>query len=87
MLSPPKFEADFMQWLTSEMAFSNTRSYSNLVSRLRRVSKFVNVDSDIQDELLLAHLEINENFRSCSLTVKSQLRKSLKAYRRFLKTV
>lgn len=86
MLSTPKFETDFAQWVASEMAFSNARSYSNLLSRLRRVSKFVNVDSDIQDELLLAHLEINDDFRSCSQSVKSQLRKSLKAYRKFLKS-
>jgi DNA (cytosine-5)-methyltransferase 1 len=72
----------FRDWLVEEIEVS-TRSASDVMSRLRRLSELISIDSksDIADQL--HRLSKNESFKLLSPSVRSQLRRSLKLYSRW----
>lgn len=68
--------SEFRQWLTSNTTYSN-RVVSNIVSRLNRADRMHPVRPE---EVYLFELEHNEEFKTLSVTVRSQLRKAVKLY-------
>ena len=68
---------DYSEWLEKEKGLSHKVSH-DVNSRLRRVCQILS--SENIDDKTLALLEANANFRSLSMTVKSQLRRSVRLY-------
>lgn len=74
----------FMNWVSEKYKMGD-KSARDVVSRLKRVTKYVDVDLPITDEELIFKLEITEEFKNLSMTVKSQLKRSIKLYREYKK--
>lgn len=74
----------FKNWVSKKYKMSD-KSARDVASRLKRVAKFVDVDLPITDEELIFRLEITEEFKNLSVTVKSQLRRSVRLYREYKK--
>lgn len=66
----------FKDWLISSTDYSQ-RTVSNIVSRLKRAD---NILSWYDDEVYLFRLEKTTGFQNLSVTVKSQIKKSVKLY-------
>jgi DNA (cytosine-5)-methyltransferase 1 len=73
-----------MNWVSEKYKMGD-KSARDVVSRLKRVTKYVDVDLPITDEELIFKLEITEEFKNLSMTVKSQLKRSIKLYREYKK--
>jgi len=76
-------EQRFRKWIETNQTFSNPRSAGNVVSRLRRVAKHVDIDAKVPDPHLFAELETKADFEKSSPSVRSQLKKALRCYRQF----
>ena len=70
----------FQNWL-SETKKIGRRSCSDVLSRLKRASSFIDIDSPLSDEELLFRLGIKEDFKKLTRPVKSQLRRAVTLYR------
>jgi hypothetical protein len=73
-----------MNWVSDKYKMGD-KSARDVVSRLKRVTKYVDVDLPITDEELIFKLEITEEFKNLSMTVKSQLKRSITLYREYKK--
>jgi hypothetical protein len=73
-----KFEA----WLKRSAGLTE-KSASDVLSRLRRASQFVNVNSKQPIEDLIHKLGKEPKFTQLTDTVRSQLRRAVKLYREF----
>ena len=67
-------EATFYEWLINEKHFSHFAA-KDTISRCNRVKRMIALDNLSYDALAL--LNSNEEFKSCSKYVKSQLRRSV----------
>lgn len=67
----------FLYWLETEKSMC-TRSARDVVSRLRRVLNMLDIDNF--NENPISKLSDVESFNSCSMFIKSQLRRSVALY-------
>lgn len=74
----------FRLWLEREQALCG-RTLSDIVSRARRVAKLVKIDSTIPDDEFMLVLARQDDFQSCTTTVRSQLRRAAALFRKFIK--
>lgn len=65
---------DMYQWLVQEKQLGS-RSAKDVVSRCKRISRML--DTDVLNNSTAKSLEQNEQFVSCSIYIKSQLRRAL----------
>lgn len=75
--------SDFRQWLISNTTYSS-RVVSNIISRLNRADRMHPV---YPEEIYLFELEHTDKFKNLSTTVKSQIRKAVKLYFQYAKSV
>ena len=73
--------ADFSSWL-ADHGYS-AKVQSDILSRLKRASTFINIDSYKRGDSALLNLERKSNFLTLSVGVKSQLRRSVRLYFEF----
>jgi len=71
---------EFKSWLTNSTSYSQ-RTISNIVSRFKRAD---NILSWYDDEVYLFRLEQTTEFQSLSITVKSQIKKAVKLYFKYI---
>lgn len=72
--------SDFLNWLIVEKKM-NQRSAKDVISRCKRVGKFLNIDelnSDSSEKLLQ-----NEEYKASSMFIKSQLKRAVALYKEF----
>lgn len=74
----------FKDWL-QKGNFASGKVVNDIASRAKRVATMINIHGSEEDDLLLLKLDRNQDFAGLSMSVKSQLRKSFKLYRKFLK--
>lgn len=74
---------EFKQWLTENTEYSK-RVVSNVLSRLNRANRILPV---YNNELYLFELEHVEAFKQLSCAVRSQLRKSVRLYIDYMKSI
>lgn len=72
----------FLTWLRTEKGLSE-RSARDVVSRLRRAMSII--DSDKVTSTSLEKLNVGAEFASLTMSVKSQLRRSIALYTEFSK--
>jgi len=72
----------FGAWLRRYSGLTDKSAY-DVVSRLRRASKLVNVDSKQSVEDLLHKLGKQPEFKELTMTVRSQIRRAIRLYRTF----
>jgi DNA (cytosine-5)-methyltransferase 1 len=72
----------FDGWLKRSAGLTD-KSASDVVSRLRRASRFVNVNSKQAIEDVIHKLGKDPNFNKLTDTVRSQLRRAVKLYRQY----
>ena len=72
---------EFRAWLKSNKGLS-TRSSNDVISRLKRV--MILADVETVDSNTNSLLESSNQFVSCSMSVKSQLRRAIILYNEFL---
>lgn len=72
----------FAKWLSTSTSLGD-KSLRDVVSRLRRVSKYLELPSDGEFPVLLSKLNINPEFKALSVTVRSQLRRAVALYIQF----
>jgi hypothetical protein len=70
----------FLTWLSENQALG-CRSCRDVASRLKRVSKFIDIDSTLPDDELLFRLGATAEFKKLTSPVKSQLKRAVKLYR------
>ena len=63
------------------------RSCRDVVSRLKRVTKFIDIDSSLPDDELLFRLGTTTEFKKLTSPVKSQLKRAVKLYRKHKETI
>lgn len=68
---------EFKSWLCEQKNYTE-RSARDVCSRLKRVCLLLNKQN--VDECKVDDLEINEEFKTLSMSVRSQLRKSVKLF-------
>jgi len=72
----------FDGWLKRSVGLTD-KSASDVVSRLRRASQFINVNSKQAIEDVIHKLGKDPKFNQLTDTVRSQLRRAVKLYRQF----
>lgn len=70
----------FVEWLETQKGFTH-KSAQDANSRLKRIFDLTGKDSVTADTL--AELAANEDFTSLSVSVKSQLRRTVRLHREF----
>ena len=75
---------DFQNWLIEECELK-LRSARDVQSRLKRANKFIDISQNIPEDELILSLNRIKDFRELQPTVQSQLRRSIKLYRKFLR--
>lgn len=70
----------FLMWLSENHAFEE-RSCRDVVSRLKRAAKLIDIDSDLPDDELLFRLNSLDEFKKLSSPVKSQIKRAVTLYR------
>jgi len=73
----------FKVWLVKSVGLGKP-SAKDVTSRLSRASKFVNTRSKIATDDLLHQLSKHPEFKACTVSVRSQLRRAVRLYRDFL---
>jgi hypothetical protein len=76
----------FRKWLEDYKGLKQ-KSAGDVISRLKRVNKLIEVDSAAPYEKILLSLENNEEFKNLSLFVKPQLRQAIKLYKEFIQEI
>lgn len=74
--------SNFLEWLERETDIT-FKSRRDIVSRLKRVSNFINIDKVENDEEVRYLLSQNKNFMALSIFVQSQLKRSIHLYLMF----
>jgi DNA (cytosine-5)-methyltransferase 1 len=74
---------EFSNWLKSNKGFSSAAAY-DVASRLRRVISICDLDWQADLDSNLFTLGRKEEFKELTVSVRSQLRRSVKLYREFL---
>src|SRR5262245_46625217 len=72
----------FRKWLKDHAKLSH-RASTDVMSRARRALAFVDVLSPSSDGEMALRLRENEAYLSCSVTVRSQIRRAAVLFRRF----
>ncbi len=72
---------EFKKWLDETTDYTK-ETKSNILSRLRRANNIIPI---VADELYLFNLSTNEEFNKLSVSVKSQIRRAVKLFIRFIK--
>jgi len=72
----------FRQWLRRHTQLSE-QSIGDVISRTRRVQRYVSIDAAASDVHVLRQLEDHSEFHDLSPTVQSQLKRAAHLYRRF----
>jgi DNA (cytosine-5)-methyltransferase 1 len=72
----------FDGWLKRSVGLTD-KSASDVVSRLRRAARFINVNSKQAVEDVIHKLGKDPKFNQLTYTVRSQLRRAVKLYRQF----
>jgi DNA (cytosine-5)-methyltransferase 1 len=75
----------FSSWLSSNKGFTGAAA-KDVACRLRRASSFCDFDWEASADSNVFSLGRSENFQSLTVSVKSQLRRSVKLYGEFLKS-
>ncbi|MEI3610454.1 hypothetical protein [Pseudogracilibacillus sp. SO10305] len=75
---------DFHNWLIEKCELK-LRSARDVQSRLKRVNKFIDISQNIPEDELILNLNRIKDFKTLQPTVQSQLRRSIKLYRKFLR--
>ncbi|MGD9504878.1 MAG: hypothetical protein AB7W37_08185 [Syntrophobacteraceae bacterium] len=78
-----KERTGYRSWLKKEKALS-PRSVSDILSRTKRVSVLVDVLKPSSEEELKYLLGVNPNYRRCTMTVRSQLKRAAILYREYV---
>ena len=71
----------FRNWLEQTTEYKNTTK-SNIVSRVKRANTILPI---IEDPVYLYNLSLSPEFQKLTVSVKSQLRRAVKIYLKFLK--
>lgn len=71
---------DFKQWLLRSRKL-NSKATSDVISRLRRASKFVNVEAKVDTDDLLHKMGKHPEFKELNVYIRSQLRRAVKLYK------
>lgn len=79
----PISRADFRAWLSARTTLGQ-RAISDTVSRARRAMSLVNIPSAETENQLVFLLNENPDFRLCSGSVRSQIKRAAIRYQRFL---
>jgi hypothetical protein len=79
-------ERDFREWLSRRRGLKG-RSLGDVVSRLRRVASWIDLQDQRSDAEILFWLSQDTRFAACSPNVKSQLKRAVSYYRVFLREV
>lgn len=75
-------ENKFKQWLENEVGLK-ARSSRDVISRLKRANRFINVSLFLTSDHAIAELSHQPNFQELSYHTKSQLRRSIKFFFKF----
>lgn len=75
----------FYKWLCSEIGLS-PKSARDVVSRVRRASRFIDLSLPVSDSELLFKMSESDEFKNLTMWVRSQLRRAVSLYRQFLAT-
>ena len=73
---------DFKNWLDCNSTYTR-ETKSNIVSRLRRADKIVPVTGEA---IYLFNLSCHNEFTALSVNVKSQIRRAVKIYHKYLES-
>ena len=76
-------EAQFRHWLERETGLT-ARSRGDVISRLRRISKSIDVGMSVPDDEFYILLKQEDEVASATQTVRSQLKRTAILYRQFL---
>jgi len=74
--------AAFQYWLTNSVGLQ-LKSARDVVSRVRRASKYVDLDLEIGNDKLIDLLQKNPAYEKLSMYVRSQLRRAVLLYREY----
>jgi DNA (cytosine-5)-methyltransferase 1 len=74
--------ADFREWLQNTKSLTKD-SAADVVSRIKRAKNIMDLDVPVDIETLLFHFIGKPAFKSLTITVRSQLKRSIKLYREF----
>lgn len=77
------YVAEFKQWLSKNTTYSHA-VIIDLASRIKRADSILEFRND---ELYLFYLEKQKGFMELSVSVRSQVRKSVRLYAEFLKQI
>jgi DNA (cytosine-5)-methyltransferase 1 len=75
---------NFRKWLINKIGYKN-KSAGDVISRIRRIRKFIKVPEPIEP-ITLFQLQQNEEYKKLSLSVRSQLKKALLLFSEFQRT-
>lgn len=73
---------EFRKWLSSEKNYSS-RSIGDVVSRLKRVSRMLDIEVVMVDLDCLDRLKLRDDFRSLTYSARSQLYASVRHFSNF----
>jgi len=74
---------NFKNWLIKTKNFS-VRSAGDVLCRLNRASSLTELNPKLKTDQILFNLSQESEFQALSMSVRSQLRRSIKLYRHFL---
>ena len=73
---------DFQTWLQNTKSLTKN-SATDVVSRIKRAKKIMDIDVPIDIDTLLFHFTEKPTFKALTITVKSQLKRAIKLYMEF----
>jgi DNA (cytosine-5)-methyltransferase 1 len=73
---------NFLEWLKTEKTLTDD-SASDVISRVKRSKTIMEIDVPMETELLLFHFSGKPEFKTLTLTVRSQLKRAVRLYREF----
>lgn len=77
--------ADFKEWLISKKSLGIS-SAGDVASRLKRVNSFCSIENYSTPHKLIYELTLNSEFNGLSVSVRSQLKRSVNLYFEFLQS-
>jgi DNA (cytosine-5)-methyltransferase 1 len=83
--SPIRREPVFREWLAHQ-SLRRSVPVSDVISRLRRVAAFIDLNAQCDVEMLIDDLNHVEQFMELTVTVRSQLRRALRLYKTFMES-
>lgn len=72
----------FNEWLIANTNLSD-KSVRDVISRLKRVSTFINLNVTSSKDEIIYKLSQNSNFKSLNMDIRSQLKKAIKLYKEY----